>query len=80
MYIFDRNGIVVLCYVDADSGPGVPKLERARFGLWFCSHRDDDDHDGSYDSRHAWCLALAMAWKIEKIGSQLIEIGEDFRR
>jgi hypothetical protein len=42
-------------------GPGIPKLECTRLGLWTRGHRNDDHHDGPRRSRHAWCLALAVA-------------------
>ena len=43
------------------TGRELQKLERPRFGLRLCRHRDDGADDGSRRRRHAWHLALAVA-------------------
>ena len=45
----------------AGPGPRIPQFERARRGLWFCRHRNDDPDDGAGRRRHARRLALAVA-------------------
>ena len=43
------------------TGRELQKLERPRFGLRLCRHRDDGADDGSRRRRDAWHLALAVA-------------------